>query len=254
MKQFISLVIYLFFSLYLVGQETAIEDKITLNTGEIYVGKIILKTNDMIMLTTKDGTRYQFQLSEVKKTESNLNSNISKKEKTDDNETTLNSSNFGGIVELTGGVSSAKYCFGSSPNTQLSLMFGNRNLLGQNLFLGAGIGYNSTFIASSSKSIGFLPVFVRIQNTFSKGRTAPYLGMDAGYAFALNQGFGGGALVKLSAGISHKISYKTIFFAGIYAGIQSFSGTLTEVYESNSYSYFAQTTMRSEGIKIGLLF
>jgi len=254
MKQFISLVFCLFLSLYLVGQVMVVEDKITLNSGEIYVGKIILKTNDMIMLTTKNGTRYQFQLSEVKKIENSLNSNISKNERTDDNESTLNSSNFGGIVELTGGVSSAKYCFGSAPNTQLSLIFGNRHLLGQNLFLGVGIGFNNTSIAPSSKSIGFLPVFVRIQNTLTKKRTTPYIGIDAGYAFALNKEFGGGALVKLSVGISHKINHKTIFFVGIYAGIQSFSGTLTEVFESNSYSYFAETTMKNGGVKIGLQF
>ncbi|MHB9140928.1 MAG: hypothetical protein ACYC25_03530 [Paludibacter sp.] len=58
-----------FFSLALSAQENTVQDKITLKTSEIYVGKIVLKTNDMIMLSTMDGTRYQFQLSEIKKME-----------------------------------------------------------------------------------------------------------------------------------------------------------------------------------------
>lgn len=208
----------------------------------------------MIMLTTKDGARYQFQLAEVKKMESELLEDITKSGKTDDNKTTLNADNFGGIFELSAGVSGAKYSFGLSPNSQLSLIFGNRNMLGQHLFLGAGIGYNSTYLASGSNTIGFLPLFIRVESTLTKKRTAPFVGIDAGYAFALNPGFGGGSLIKISAGISRKISFKTFFFAGIYAGIQSFSGTLTETFESNPYSYFGETTMINAGIKTGLQF
>lgn len=254
MKQIIFLTICLLFSFHLLGQETTVQDKITLNTGEIYIGKIVLKTNNMIMLTTKNGARYQFQLSEIKKMESESVSGISKSEKTDDNETTLHAGNFGGLVELSAGISYAKYGFGWSPNSQLSLVFGNRNVLGQNLFLGAGIAYNSTFIASGSKSIGFLPLFIRIQSTFTKKRTAPFVGMDAGYAFAINTGYGGGVLVKISAGITHKISHKTLIFVGVYTGVQSFSGTLTEINELGTFTYNGKTSMNNLGIKLGLQF
>jgi len=240
-------------SFQLFAQETVVLDKITLNTGEIYVGKIVLKTDDMIMLTTKEGERFQFQLSEIKKVESELFAGISKNDKTYENKTALITDNFGGIVEFSTGVSSAKYGFGVSPNSQLALIFGNRNVLEHNLFLGVGIGYNNTNIASGS-NIGYLPLFVRIQSTLSKKRAAPFVGMDAGYAIALNSGFGGGALIKISAGITRKISSKTFFFAGVYAGIQTFSGTLTETFESNPYIYFGETTMKNIGIKTGLMF
>ena len=253
MKLSIFLAALLFFSISLCGQENNTLDKITLKTGDVYVGKIVLKTVDMLMLTTKDGTRYQFQLSEIKTTE-NQNSNVSSPNDIEEAEFTGSSSNFGGMVELTVGASNSKYCFGWSPNSQISLMFGNKKMLGQSLFFAAGIGYNSTFIASPQQPISFLPLFIRLQSTLSQKRNAAFVGMDAGYAFALNAANGGGALIKISAGISHRINYKSSLIVGVYAGVQSFSGTLTETNELGTYIYNGKTTMNNVGVKVGLMF
>jgi len=76
--------------------------------------------------------------------------------------------------------------------------------------------------------------------------------MDIGYAFALNTGNSGGSLIKISAGLSHKISLKTIFFAGIYAGVQTFSGILTETNSLGSFTYTGETSMNNLGLKAGI--
>ena len=241
------------FSIHISGQENNALDKITLKTGDVYVGKIVLKTADMLMLTTKDGTRYQFQLSEIKATE-NQNSDTISQTEIEEAEVSGASGNFGGMVELTAGISNAKYAFGWSPNTQISLMFGNKKMLGQSMFLAAGIGYNSTSIASPQQTISFLPLFIRLQSTLSAKRNAPFVGMDAGYALALNSANGGGALIKISAGVSHRINYKTALMVGVYAGVQSFSGRLTETNELGTYTYNGKTTMNNVGVKLGLLF
>ncbi|MDD5184893.1 MAG: hypothetical protein PHS84_06480 [Paludibacter sp.] len=255
MKQYLIVAFCIFISMSLSAQGNSVQDKITLKTGEIYVGKIVLKTNDMIMLNTIDGTRYQFQLSEIEKMETETKPNTSKVDKPDSiKTTTYNYGNFGGLVELSGGISNAKNSFGWSPNTQLSLIFGNKNLLGKNLFGGIGIGYNYTFLATSTKSIEFLPLFVHIRSSLKNKRTSPYFGMDIGYAFALNTGNSGGSLIKISAGLSHKISLKTIFFAGIYAGVQTFSGILTETNSLGSFTYTGETSMNNLGLKAGIQF
>lgn len=245
----------LLFALHVSGQENIAPDKITLNTGEIYVGKIVLKTANMIMMTTKDGTRYQFQLTEVAKMESNASSEIIVAEKKKVDNLPIGKSNFGGLLELSVGVSNAKYSFGWSPNTQLSLLFGNKNSFGGNLFVGAGIGYNSTFVAEKSSTVAFLPLFFRLQSALSKNRTAPFVCMDGGYSFALNSDYkSGGVLMKISTGITHRISYKTSLIVGIYAGVQSFSATLTETNELGTYSFKGETTMKNAGVKVGLIF
>jgi hypothetical protein len=162
--------------------------------------------------------------------------------------------NFCGMIELTGGVSRAKYIFGSSPNTQVSLLFGSKRISGQNIFFVVGIGYNGTNVGGDLESVRFLPLFIRLQNTLNRKRTAPYLGMDAGYAFALDTDYQGGVMIKISAGITHKLTYRTVLFAGVYAGVQSLSGSLTETNELGVYSYPGKTTMQSAGIKVGMSF
>ena len=247
------LLVCLLFALHVSGQEDIAHDKITLKTGEIYVGKIVFKTTDMIMIATKDGTRYQFQLAEIAKLE---NETLGEMAETVNKVVELPTvkSSFGGMVECNAGVSSAKYCFGWKPNSQLSLLFGNKNSFGGKVFIGAGIGYNTTFVDANSHTVSFLPLFIRLQRALSNKRTAPYVAMDGGYAFALNSNYKGAVMIRISTGLTRRISYKTSLIVGIYAGIQSFSTTLTEINQFGTYSYYGKTTMNNVGAKVGLMF
>lgn len=248
MRQFCILVLTFFLSLQLWGQESNTVDKITLKTGEIYTGEIVVKTPDMVMLKAKSGTRYQFQLSEVK--------SIEKTVETDSTIQSANSiapnpteGNFSGLLDVSGGIASAQNIFTSLPNTQASLTFGNKKVLGKDIFVGVGVGYNVTFIPTGT--VGLIPVFLRIQHTLNKSKTAPYISMDAGYSFSSGSAVGGGTLVKISFGIVHRLNYKTSFIAGIYGGLNSILGNQTD---QNGYSYYGNTTMQSTGIKLGLQF
>jgi hypothetical protein len=254
MNKYYILFLLIFLSTQLKGQENDYQDKVTLNTGEVFIGKIVLKTKDLIMLTTKIGTRYQFQVSEIKRTESEqVKTNVVSTNK-NYLDIPITKSTFAGMVELTAGMSNAKNCFNWSPNTQLSLLFGNRHTFGQDIFLGAGIGYNSTYNISKSQYINFLPLFARIQSSISKNRTSPYFGMDLGYGIGLNSGYKGGFQTKVSVGITHKISYKTIVFIGLNAGVQSFSTILEEQNELGTFKYNGKTTINTIGAKVGLIF
>jgi len=249
------IIIYILFSGFSLMAQTEVQDKIILKTGEVYVGELVVHNQEMVMIKTQNGNRYQFQLSEIK--EIGREKLVQLPPDSIQRVRVLNrrgNANFCGMIELTGGISQAKYTFGASPNTQFSLLFGCKRIYGQNLFLGAGLGYNTTHAGEKPATIRFLPLFLRLQNTLTSNRTAPYLGMDVGYAFALNTEYGGGALIKISAGVTHKLNYKTAFFAGAYAGVQSLSAPLTETNKLGVYSYRGKTTMRSVGIKIGMCF
>lgn len=249
------ILICIMFSFLSIFAQTIMQDKVILKTGEVYLGEIVVRNQDMVMIKTQNGNRYQFPLSQIKEmSRVKLTQVPLDTLHTIRNEVKQSEGNFCGMIELTEGVSQAKYDFGWSPNTQLSLLFGTKRICGQNLFLGAGIGYNITNVKVNPESIRFLPVFIRLQNTLNKKRTAPYIGMDAGYSFALNSDYGGGVLIKISAGITHKLTYKTAVFAGVYTGVQALSGQLTETNELGVYSYPGKTTMKSAGIKIGMSF
>lgn len=251
MRQIAILILCFFFSMQLWAQENSAYDKITLNSGEVYVGEIVLRTPEIIMLRTKSGARFQFQLSDVKMLEKEIATEPIEPE-ADAEEDTMG--NFAIVAELSGGTSQADNSFLWSPNTQFSMLLGNKMAFGQNLFIGVGVGYSISFASTHPEPISFLPLFVRVESTLSNKRTAPFAGFDTGYAFALNTDYNGGFLLKISAGVSHKLTYKTKILAGLFAGINTFSGKLTETYNSTQFSYYGQTRMNSAGVKIGLQF
>jgi hypothetical protein len=255
MKQYLILVLCLLFSIQTWGQESVALSKVILKTGETYIGEIVVQTADMVMIKTTQGKRYQFQLKEVKSIEKISVSNI--QNNTDQIVLDVNapSGNFSGMLELSGAVSGAKSAFTSSPNIQVALAFGNKQAFGKDLFLGAGIGYNFISDNSNSQTISLIPLFLRVQKTLTKDKTAPFVGFDAGYAFSTNQLYGGGTFVKFSAGITHRISLKTALYAGFYAGLNSiYCSNLSEIIDSGIFSYSGNTTMTSLGLKVGLQF
>jgi len=241
------------FICFSVMAQTTMQDKVILKTGEVYVGEIVFRNQDMLMIKIQNGNRYQFPLSEIKELGKEKRVS-SEKIKPDVVEGKRGENNFCGMIEFAGGISRSKYVFGGSPNMQVSLLFGTKKNNGKNMFLGAGVGFNSTHPGASLEPIRFLPLFFRLQNTLTSKRTVPYLGMDVGYAFGLKSDYSGGVLVKLSAGVAYKLNPKTFFFAGVFVGVQSLSGLLTEVNELGVFTYQGKTTMKSAGLKIGISF
>lgn len=252
MKNTFLLLVCLFLSLDAMSQEALLQDKVTLCTGDVYRGEIVAKTDDMIMIKTKDGSRYQFQISEVASIEKEA---IVKEELAGKSgEAEELPGNFGGIFELWGGVSQAAKAFGAAPSAQVSLIFGNKLALGENVFLGLGVGFQSIFDTSGAGTVSLLPVFVRLQNTVSEKRTSPFVSLDAGYAFAMANDYGGGAQARISAGIMRRINYKTYFSIGAFAAVNSLAASLTEIRENASYRYYGQTALTTAGVKLGLQF
>lgn len=234
------------------AQENALQDKITLKTGEVYTGEILVLNSEIVMLKSSNGTRFQFQLSEVKKFEKTTKVDVNDSTTYYDRNSEIG--NFAGFLDISGGVSSAKFGFGSSPNTQASLVFGNKSVLGQQIFLGVGIGLNNTLLSETNSNILFMPVFLKMQANLSKDKTAPFAGLDTGYAFGMTNGYGGGAFAKISTGISRKTRNKTSLSIGFFAGINSISGNLTEINSAGSYNYHGNTIMTNFGLNFGLLF
>ncbi len=252
MRCFGVLIFSLLFTIQLWGQETISQDKITLHSGDVYVGEILMNTPEIIMLRTQNGSRYQFQQSEIKKIEKEISPNVESIETTD---IIKEQTDFALIIELAAGTSQAPNCFDWSPNVQAAFILGNKKAFNENLFWGLGIGYNSSFVPTQTQPTVFLPLFGRVQSTLSKKRTSPFVGMDCqDMLLPFNTNYKGGFLVKVSGGISHRITYKSTFFAGVFAGVQTFSGTRSEKIGSDTFFYYGETSMKSLGLKVGLLF
>lgn len=240
-------------SLHLLGQESSVQDKVTLKTGEVYVGKIILKTNEMVMITTTSGMRYQFVMSEIKNVESHQGVGDNSADSLSRIKPTPQGS-FAAIADASVGMAVANSGFSWSPTMQLSLVVGNKSVFHKRFFVGVGLGYSVFFDQKAKNTIGFLPLFVRLQSTLTDKHTAPYVGIDAGYAFGLTNGTGGGEMLKVCVGLAHKISYTSVFSFGIYAGIQGYKAQLTETNHMGTFNYYGNATINSLGCKVALQF
>jgi hypothetical protein len=255
MKNVLILVLCLLFSIHTWGQESVVLKRVTLNTGESYVGEILVQNADMVMIKTTEGKRYQFQVVEIRKIEKATASDLP----TDSNRTFMDipqsEGNFSGMLELSGAVSGAKNAFSASPDFQATLSFGNKKAFGKDVFLGIGAGYQIISGNTGSQTIGLIPLFLRAQKTLAVGPTAPFIGFDAGYAFSSNQFYTGGAFAKISAGIIHRLDVKTAVYVGFFAGLTSiYYPNIAETLNSATYTYSGNTTMTSLGVKAGLQF
>ncbi len=228
--------------------------KIVLNTGDIYYGEILVENEQLVMIKTPQGTRFQFPRSEIRSIDENFEA--AEIPNTQEDFPIPEDNKFVMSVEASAGASYSKLSYGWTPSLQGTVILGGRDLFLPNTFLGIGAGYHVLFTSdySDEESISFIPVFARFQYILSQSRVAPYVEMDAGYGFAPDSDFEGGMILKLSAGIAYKLSYHTSLNFGLYAGLQNFSADLSKDYDWGKYNYYGNTTAFNFGAKVCLKF
>ena len=139
MKIISLLVLNLFISFTLLSQETIRLNKVTLLSGEVLVGEILMKNQEIILIKTLSGSRFQFPVSEIKSIEQN---DVKSGEiKTENDIKVIDAANLCGIFEIIGGVSNAENKYQNAISNQLSLPFGTRKVRNKDIFIGGGIGY-----------------------------------------------------------------------------------------------------------------
>ena len=238
---------FLFFA-FLIANAQEGTSKITLKSGAVFVGELILKNDELIMLKDNTGARFQFLVSEIDKIEKATTEPITTTKQAPI-ETSRNE-NFCGHIELSFGNASARKAFGSSSATQLGLTFGNRKSFGKDLYIGIGAGY----FRIADANLGLIPATLKIQTYTSKNRTSPFVGFESGYAFSATKNYSGGPFAKISLGINHRLNYKSAIYAGISAGVYSISGQLTETTQNGNFTFVGTTTCNILGLKVGFQF
>ncbi len=235
-------------TLGLFSQGNSTLSKITLKSGAVFVGEVILKNDELIMLKDNTGARFQFALPEIEKIETaNVeSSDTTNKEKIENTQ----NNNFCGQFELSSGNASARKAFGSVSASQEGLTFGNRKSFGKDLYVGIGAGY----FRIADANLGLIPATLKIQTYTSKNRTSPLVGFESGYAFSTTKSYNGGPFAKISFGINHRLSYKSAIYAGISAGVYSISGKLSESTQNGTFTFDGVTTINALGLKFGFQF
>lgn len=248
--KYIWILIFCVASLFSATAQNTIFDKITLVTGEVYVGDIIAKTDEMVMIKTLEGARYQFQLIQVKaigKTTQRVEPKSGRTKYGDDNPFCVQ-------IETGAGVLNVSDAFGTVPVGEIDFCIGYKKINNGKFFAGLGSGYSILYMSESKSTISLIPLYLRLRHTFCPEKISPFVGMDAGYSFGPDELYRGGVLIRVNAGVSIPINSKSLFFAGASAGLQQMKLNYTLQNEFGAYNAFGFQTPFSAGIKAGIQF
>ena len=225
-------------------------DVLTLKNGEVYRGEIVLRTDDIVMLKTADGKRYQFQIRDIEKfSKSEMNA----EEKSGVNQ--LNQGNFAGILDINGGLAYAPAAdIRHAGAMGFSLAFGSRSALGTSAFLGVGAGYETVFGNDKKSDLSFMPVYIQTYIPLNEKKIAPSFGSKISYKFALNDLYKGGLFFHVSDGINYRLTARSSLFFGLQAQTQRISGTVIEINELGEFYKQGNALLSGIGLNVAFMF
>lgn len=229
--------------------------KITMETGETYRGEVLAENERVVMLRLADGSRMQIRREEIAAMEPDAFTAIDRSDALPVVEASPGGQ-FGMMIEMGGGTSFSRNSYGWVPALQAAWVLGVRDVAWAGTFAGVGIGYNLCVANKSGEgAINLLPLFARLHSTIGRHVTAPYVELDAGYAFSFHPDISGGMLLRLSVGVARRFSSRTAFYAGVYGGLQGLSGDLRDIDPWGDYfTYHGHTITQQAGVKVALRF
>jgi len=236
------------------SQEASISDKVTLKTGEVYRGEIIVKNNDILLIKLPSGSKFQFRIEEIKSIEKDttpLPTDTDLKLTSD----SIIDGNICGMFDFSGGVSNAPLAFSSSLQFDVSLAFGVKEAKHKSLFAGLGAGYSH--ILFDQTSVGFVPLFVRLgSNNLANHKNSPFFMLDLGYALNIDDAalYETGLFGKFFCGFIHQFNPKSAIFVGPSVSVLSISGLLSNTINGYSIAYNGNSVAYNFALRAGLLF
>lgn len=248
-KTVVVFILLSFVCLPIFSQQPILRDVIYLKNGEKYIGEIVLKTEQIIMIQTIEGKKFQFQTAEISEIKQE---DVKPGEKS--GQVYNPSGNFAGLFQLSGGLSSIKGAVTTSPTVDLSLAFGTKKAFGKNLFLGGGAGFKNIIDGNNQRSLSFLPLFVQIKNIYSDKNVSPATNIKLGYAFPLQKSYSGGLYLYTSGGISIKTTENSNIYFGLHVQLQSTYGNITETLPQGTFTSKSNAVISDFGITTAFVF
>ena len=216
LKRYILPLIALFLSSQLMAEV------VVLHSGQRIKGEIILQNEEVVIIRSNNGMRYQYPRNEVVSIHT---------EDTTERKSKNSSSNHSNPksaalrVQAIGGALYVPYLgWGGSVGADLLVGAGVMN---GRVFIGGGIGYRAKIISELAYS--FIPLQVYSSIVLSETRHAPLLGINLGYGFSTNRNTQGGICVGIDLGWHYTINAETGLTLGLNAEWQQ---TQTDVYQS----------------------
>lgn len=205
---------------------------VVLRSGQSIRGEVVLHNNEVVIIRTESGARYQYPATEVVSVEKEQEPMPSD---TDSSEESPKAALAKRVAIHTGVAGGAAYLpmVGWGGYGTADLLVGTHNLMQRRIFIGGGLGFHAVFAGSSRYA--FIPLQVAAQVPFLSARHSPVMGMAVGYGFSVNSNVTGGIYTGLDVGWKYCFNDKASL--ALSANIQWQQATISIMEEVNGHTY-----------------
>ncbi|HCS87019.1 MAG TPA: hypothetical protein DIW30_00850 [Bacteroidales bacterium] len=221
--------------------------QITLSSGQTIVGDILFENEEVVLVKTPDGTRYQYLRQDI--------SSVSEVVAQDKNtEKVVRPAKKAGVaVQMMGGVAvlpAPQRTMGGFVAADLKV--GACDLLGKRIFLGGAVGYHSFLLGG--KNIGFVPLQISTEIPFLQGKHTPYVGIGMGYGFATDKAYKGGIYGNAEIGWRCWLHSNMALYLSCYSECQQGMFSVSENIGGVNYTRQTSLALCAVGAKLGVRF
>ena len=229
---------------------------VTLRTGQTVKGEVLLQNEEVVIVRTKNGMRYQYPASEVVSIKAE---ELAAKE----DDLAGKKRNVRAVNMRFQLHSGAIYVpqMGWGGQVAADWMVGSRMIQGKRLFVGGGIGYRAKIMpttladtTSSNTTYSFIPLQAMVSLPLMEHKHAPVIGISAGYGFAANKDTQGGICVGVDLGWNYIINEQSSLQLSLYADWQQARTNVKQVIEDKEYINHMGCNFISMGLKLAVLF
>ena len=223
---------------------------VVLRSGGSVEGEILLNNDEVVILRTKDGKRYQYPQSEVLSIENDKSDdifelyslptvcqrNVSTQLYVSGGSAYIPYQNWGGIVDV-------------------GAMIGAPNLMDKHIFLGGSIGCRAvfgkknTYLWVPAQLVCQMPLLFDVSSLHY-----PVVGFSIGYSFATNQEWGHGACAGVDVGWKYQINTNSSLFVALAAQWQQTQFSVEETINQIQYTNRIGCSIVGLGIKLNIQF
>ena len=222
---------------------------VTLNSGQQVAGTIVFQNQDVVVIKSQEGQRFQYPMSEVRSiTEGEI-----EQEEEDLPQNQTHEKKVGVALHISGGAGIIpSYSTGGSFGANVYI--GACNLMQKHIFVGGGLGVDMFFFPTQAGPLVYIPLQAHFSAPFMQTKHAPAAACSIGYGFSTKGIDKGGLSAVADFGWRCQLSSKAALFAGLSASIQQGKIDIEETIESETYTHSSVRSLWKVGAKLAIQF
>lgn len=225
-------------------------ETVTLRSGKVVTGQVLVQNEDVVIIRDVNGARFQFPMSDVI---SVATTDESEKEETKVEEDEVSSSGKKAALTLEiGGGMLYEHQSQTGGYMGADLLIGSRSIKNKSITLGGSVGYLGAFLGGDSYH--FLPICIAMRMPLLEGKHAPLIGASMGYGIALGKNYKGGLNAQINVAYRYAMSSKSALTIGLDVRFQQAQLPVVEMIEDTEYAHVAGRNLVTLGVKMGFQF